>query len=195
MSTFRDFLSEGRLGEIVGGVSEEFVRERLGEPEDISVQTNPTTWKYGPLQFAFLRGRTDAQPTLKSIHVACDSDEPLPQGVDVQGWWPTSETTPESFRSESEKVGMRVVHDVDSPPNKYLILATGDRITFVDGRLHSLDWTSRKEPQYKQVSLSIPKSELDVISKIASETKVSVSALCSKWISEHVSELCKAGSA
>jgi len=194
MSTILDFLIEGRLADIAGGDSEADVRERLGDPDDIAVQSNPTIWKYGPIQLAFLRGRSDPGSTLKSIYIAFDTGEPLPERVRVEGWWPNSDTTPQAFRAGLEGSPIRVVREIESPPNRYLVLSTGDRATFVGDRLHSLNWSSRSEAPAKQVTVTISSSDLEAIRKIASESKLSLSALCSKWISEHVGELCKAGS-
>ncbi len=194
MSTLHEFLETGRLGGIGVDFSQEMVRERWGDPDDVSIQKNPAIWKYGTLQLSFHRGRSESQAGLKSLHLAFDSAENPPGQLAIQGWWPSSETSVEEFRRHLAELGIAVQSRVDSWPSTHLILTSGARVTFVGERLQSLHWTSRKEPQAKQVTVFVPTSELELISKLADESKLTVSALCSKWISEHLSELSKVGS-
>ena len=189
MSTLGEYLEFGRLGAVGGDVSEEMVREHWGEPDDISVQTNPAIWKYGPVQLSFYKGRSDSEPTLKSLQLRFDPNGSLPDRLVIEGWWPSPETSLIEFREQIAREGIDSHSKVDSPPRTHLALASGARATFNDDRLQSIQWTSRREPQAKQVTVFVPTPDLERISKIASDSKLSVSSLCSKWISEHLNEL------
>lgn len=57
MASLDEFLTTGRLGEIAVGASKDFVRQLLGEPEDVSTQRNPELWKYGAIQLGFHKGK------------------------------------------------------------------------------------------------------------------------------------------
>ena len=46
-----------------------------------------------------------------------------------------------------------------------------------------------REPEFKQVTVTIPRGDLETIKREAAASGVSVSRLCSRWIAERASNL------
>src|SRR5262249_17874676 len=98
MATLEEFLTTGLLGSIALGATKNGVRRALGEPEDVSLQKNPAVWKYGALQLAFYKSKSDLQPSLELIGIYFHTpEEQLPERLALAGWVPTGETTVSEF--------------------------------------------------------------------------------------------------
>lgn len=190
MPSFVEFLKTGQLGELHCGMSKDEVHELLGQPEDVSVQRNPQIWKYGSLELTFHRSSEVKTPELGMIYLYFRSHATNLGGFREQvGWWPTSKATLVEFRDFLDKSGIRADGGVTSEPSQVLVLSSGVRVTFDEGRLHSACYTPRREPEFKQITISIPRSDLKAIQQEAATEGVSVSKLCSRWILERISSL------
>jgi hypothetical protein len=182
-ASFVEFLRTGRFGDVSCGMSREQVRELLGEPESISSQRNPQIWKYGSLELAFYRLPEDLEPPLASISIYFKTpDHNLPHTLELNDWSPSHETTFEEFRDFLDRLEIRVDGGIASGPDRYLVLASGLRADFDEGRLYSASYTMRREPQMKQVAVWIPRADFDSIHREAAAIGTSVSKLCSRWI-------------
>jgi hypothetical protein len=107
----------------------------------------------------------------------------------LNDWSPSHETTFEEFRDLLGRLEIRVDGGIASGPDQYLVLESGVRATIDEGRLYSVSYMMRREPQMKQVTVSIPRADLDSIHREAAALGMSVSKLCSRWIVERVSNL------
>ena len=190
MPSLVEFLKTGQLGKLHCGMSKDEVRELLGEPEAVSPQGNPQIWKYGSLELTFYRSSEAESPWLVSIVIHFHSHPiNLPGFQGLASWWPTGETTFEEFRDFLVHSAIRVDGGVASGPHQHLVLASGIRVTFDEGRLYSVGYTLRREPELKQITISIPRRDLKAIQQEAAASGVSVSKLCSRWILERASSL------
>jgi len=190
MPSFIEFLKTGQLEKLHCEMSKDEVRELLGEPEAVSPQGNPQIWKYGPLELTFYRSSEAESPWLVSIVIHFHSHPiKLPESLGLTGSWPTGETTFEEFRDFLVRSAIRVDGGVASGPHQHLVLASGVRVTFDEGRLYSVGYTLRREPELKQITISIPRRDLKAIQQEAAASGVSVSKLCSRWILERASSL------
>jgi hypothetical protein len=190
MPSLVEFLKTGQLEKLHCEMSKDEVRELLGEPEAVSPQGNPQIWKYGSLELTFYRSSEAESPWLVSIVIHFHSHTiNLPGFEGLAGWWPTGETTFEEFRDFLVHSAIRVDGGVASGPHQHLVLASGVRVTFDEGRLYSVGYTLRREPELKQITISIPRRDLKAIQQEAAASGVSVSKLCSRWILERASSL------
>lgn len=190
MPSFIEFLKTGQLEKLHCEMSKDEVRELLGEPEAVSPQGNPQIWKYGSLELTFYRSSEAESPWLVSIVIHFHSHTiNLPGFEGLAGWWPTGDTTFEEFRDFLVRSAIRVDGGVASGPDQHLVLASGVRVTFDEGRLYSVGYTLRREPELKQITISIPRRDLKAIQQEAAASGVSVSKLCSRWILERASSL------
>jgi len=190
MPSFLEFVKTGQLGELHCGMSKEEVRNLIGDPEAVSSQQNPQIWKYGHLELTFYRSSQGESPWLVSIVIHFHSQSlKLPGSQGLGGWSPTGETTFEEFRGFLEDSAIRVDGGVTSGPHQHLILGSGVRVTFDEARLYSASYTLRREPDLKQITVAIPRSDLKAIQQEAAATGLSVSKLCSRWIVERASNL------
>src|SRR5271157_3600927 len=178
MPSFVEFLKTGQLEKLHCEMSKDEVRELLGEPEAVSPQGNPQIWKYGSLELTFYRSSEAESPWLVSIVIHFHSHTiNLPGFQGLASWWPTGETTFEEFRDFLVHSATRVDGGVASGPHQHLVLASGVR------------YTLRREPELKQITISIPRRDLKAIQQEAAASGVSVSKLCSRWILERASSL------
>jgi hypothetical protein len=190
MMSFDDFLKTGQIGQLATGLSRDAVRDLLGNPSDTSVGRRPEIWKYGPIELAFYVGPEGSEPFLTSItyHFGRPSS-PIPDPLNCAGWLPTGETSLEDFRTHLAEVGIPVLGGVESGPHPHLVLGSAVRVTFDEGKLFSVGSTAKREPEFKQLSLSVRKDDLDQIHREAKSRGISASALCSLWIKEHALNL------
>jgi hypothetical protein len=194
MSTLESILVDGRLGPIALGFAEDSVRDVLGEPDDVSLKSSPKILRYGSLELAFFRGEMENLPALKSIHVYFDRPEPLPAQVMLDGWWPSNETSPAEFRRQLETLGIPLHGSIHGEMDHHLATNTGARITFDGDRLQSIHRSSPRS-ETRQITVAVPKDEVEIIGQLAKQSNLSVSALCSRWISEQVNAHSKIGTA
>ena len=189
MASLLEFLKTGRLGALATGMSEADVRALLGEPEDISVQKVPRIWKYGSLELSFVPSPDGSGPILVSIIVYFrDSTEHPPAALAPTGWTPSSDTTFEEFRACLVNEGIPISGGVETGPDKHLVLGSAVRVTFDEDRLHSIGHTAKREPEFKQLTIKVRRKDLELIRQLADGQFVSASDLCSKWVSEQVSQ-------
>jgi len=187
MSTLQRFLTSGQLGDLVPGVSRDFVRQRLGEPYDVSAQRKSEVWKYGPVELGFYKDRSaeSGPPTLTFIGLYFRTPrEHVPSQLAWSGWLPTAGTTVADFTNYFTTVPIEHSALVSEDGLEYLIISSGVRITFSQGKLDSIQLIARRKPKRRQLSVSVPDEIWKRIRKEALEDKVSMSELCSKWISE-----------
>ena len=190
MVSFVDFLRTGHLGSLSCGVSQAQVRDLLGEPDAVSSQKHPRIWKYGSLELSFYQLPDGASPSLVSISLYFHTPGSRPpDSVELIGWSPSHETTFEEFRAFLDLSAIRVDGGIASGTDQHLVLASGVRVTFDEGRLYSVGYTLRREPEMKQVTITIPRRDLKAIQQEAAASGVSVSKLCSRWILERASSL------
>jgi hypothetical protein len=191
MDALATFLTCGRLGALTSGMTKPDVRRLLGEPRDVSVQKNPETWKYGPLQLGFHKDRGETEASLRFLGLYFHDAGPLPDRLAWAGWFPSSATTPADFQEFLARQGLEAQAKVEGEANDYVIMTSGVRVTFADGQLDSIQFLSRQRHERQQVTVSIPAEAWQRLREEAVQRKVSMSELCSQWIGEHVKELCK----
>ncbi len=190
MASFDEFLRTGKIGPIATGMTRDAVRDRLGDPTDTSVGKSPEIWKYGPFELSFYRIPDGSEPFLTSIVRNFDPIASAPPAVlDLEGWLPSRDTNFEEFREHLRQAKIPIYGGVESGPRQHLVLGSSVRVTFDQGELWSVGYTSRREPEYKQLSLSVRKDDLHFIHQEAKARGVSVAALCSLWIGEHAMQL------
>lgn len=194
MPSMDEFLKTGRLGPLDLGVTKEAVRRILGEPDDVSVKKNPEIWKYGALQLVYYRSPHTDEPVFSTINLFFHHPaSSIPARLGLMGWQPTSETGIEAFRDYITGYDPQVYDQAPSLPDITLSLDSGVRLSFSEGRLYGIHSQSKKEPEGKQFTIFVPKDVLDTIRQEASEHRISVSALCARWIQERASDLRKTG--
>ena len=94
MASCVDFLRTGSLGSLSCGMSQDQVRNLLGEPEAVSTQRHPRIWKYGSLELTFYRLPDGPNPFLISISLYFHTPtSKLPDSLQLTGWSPSQETT------------------------------------------------------------------------------------------------------
>ncbi len=190
MPSFVEFLKTGQLEKLHCGMSQAQVRDLLREPDAVSSQKHPRIWKYGSLELSFYQLPDGASPFLISISLYFHTPGSRPPDfVELIDWSPSHETTFEEFRDFLVHSAIRVDGGVASGPHQHLVLASGVRVTFDEGRLYSVGYTLRREPEMKQVTITIPRRDLKAIQQEAAASGVSVSKLCSRWILERASSL------
>jgi hypothetical protein len=193
MAKLADFLMTGKLGSIITGVSKEFVREILGEPQDVSVQKNPEIWKYGALQLGFFRGRDSSQAALVFIGLYFhQSEDTVPEALGLTGWMPSKQTTSQEIRDYLANfngvTGAGVFRESDG---NLVMEHSGVGIVFDEAKLDKIVFTAPAKMHDRQVSVFIPEDTWETIRREAAERKVSVSSLCAQWIKEQATTLCK----
>jgi len=194
MATLDEFLATGRLGEIATGVSAESVRGILGEPDDVSVKKHPEIWKYGALQLVCIRDVQDLEPYLESISLYFHNPtDRIPPALALTGWLPTHQTDIREFRDHLSDMGLQVQSNNECSPSDYLVLTSNVRATFSDGRLYNLFYAQKRDLKTKQLTVTIPLEDLNLLRQEAARRRLSMSALCSQWIRERVSDLQKIG--
>jgi hypothetical protein len=165
----------------------------LGEPDDRSVQKNPLIYNYGPLSLSFHRSPDVPYPLLVSITLyTLEPEDELPGGLSPSGWFPTVNATVQEFRQYLEAEGISIRGGVMSGRNQHFVLDSSVRVTFDGERLHSISFTEKREPEFKQLSVRIRRDDFDLIQSIAKGRRISASDLCSEWIKtavSHVEEL------
>ncbi len=182
METLATFLATGTLGPLRFGMDAETVRGILGEPDDVSVQNNPSIWKYGALELGFTRERGEAESALSFFAIYLrDQSAAIPAGLRWQGRLPAAGTTRVDFDAY-----LASQHLTDAATENLewdqLVFTSGVRAVFDDGILQSLQCMRPSVPKQKQVSLSVPEEVWDAIRQEAQRLKVSPAQLCSEWL-------------
>ncbi len=190
MASFDEFLKTGQIGPLATGLTRDAVRDLLGDPGDTSVGKSPEIWKYGPIELTYYRTPGGLEPFLTSITCYFNrSSSNLPPTLKFSGWMPTDETSIEDFRGHLKEAEIPVIGGVASGPRQHLVLGSSLRVTFEDWKLSSVGYTIKREPEFRQLSLSVRKEDFDQIYREAKARGISASALCSLWIGEHAMSL------
>ncbi len=189
MSTLKQFLLTGRLDDLVCGDDEATLLERLGEADRKSVSSNPIILVYGDLELAFFKPKSEANARLKMIEIHVDRGDGLPRQLTIEGWWPTGEETVDEFRDWLTVNEIPIHRTVQSPPQIYLVLTSGARVTFHDNQLVGFSWTARGKTQSKQLAISVSRDEYSYLQRIAKDSHISVPAMCSRWIAQQLAEI------
>ncbi len=194
MNTIDEFLKTGRLGRLGKGITTEEVREWLGDPEGTSGKGWPQLWKYGSLQLGFHRASSDEVPSLISIGLYFRvEDQSPPEALALTGWAPRHGCTFTDFEHHLDEAGIATSGGVISETHKHLIVGPGVRVTFEDDVLDSIQHTARREPERKQLTVSVRRQNLDRIRAEARARGISVSTLCSEWIDDQARGLARVG--
>jgi len=205
LNTLEDFLISGRLGQITAGITMESVRRILGEPQDESTSNNPKTWKYGGLQLGFYRSKGEPEALLSFIGVYFrEPAGPLPESLSMTGWLPNSNTGIDEFRAFLEEAGPPIYGepisstllspDVHNLPGFQLNFPSGVRASFEDRKLHSIQFAAKRQAEVKQLTITIPKADWEMIRQQALALNVSVPSLFARWVSEQATNFHKSNS-
>ena len=82
--TLKEFLTEGRLGDIVFGIEKRDLQQVLGYPDAFSdPKSMRQIWKYGSLQVSFENNILDF------IGIYFQNQERLPAQLEITGYFPT----------------------------------------------------------------------------------------------------------
>jgi len=190
MPSLMEFLKTGQLGELRGGLTEEQVRQILGPPDSIANSRSKWIWKYGSLQLSFYRSLPEGVRRLITIGLyPRDGLLELPTPLTLEGWTPDSGTTAEDFDRFLENAAPELLGTGSRVTVGQVELRSSARVYFDDGRLHSINYTVFREPETEQVTISVPRAEMQAIRQEAAALGVSVSKLCSQWITERVANL------
>lgn len=135
MSALDDLLLARRLNGITLGMCKEEVLGTIGQPDDRLLQKSPEVIKYGSLELGFIRPARDISSRLATISLYFGRGDHLPSWLGAVEW-PISEiTTINQFRRYLDAIGLCVHSSVTTEPNEYLVVETGVRVSFVNGRL------------------------------------------------------------
>jgi hypothetical protein len=190
MATLADFLRTGKLGRIATGVAKDFVREILGNPQDVSVQKNPEVWKYGVLQLGFFRGRDGGQARLAFIGMYFQRPEDVvPESLGLTGWMPSRKTTPQEICDYLATFN-GVTGALRESDGNLVMENSGVVILFDEGKLDRILFTAPAKGHDRQVSVFIPEDTWERIRREAAQRKVTPSSLCAQWIKEKATNLC-----
>src|SRR5262249_13945641 len=110
--------------------------------------------------------------------------------VKVEDWSPEAGVTSEHFREFIEKAAPDLMDTASPVPADYMTeLRSSARVSFDEGMLYSISYTMFREPDFEQVTLSVPHADMEAIRQEAAVLGISVSKLCSRWIAERVASL------
>jgi hypothetical protein len=185
MASFREFLSQGKIGDIRIGMPLETVQKYIGPPEDLSVKKRPIEiLKYGSIELAFHHAPDANSSRLIAIAIYFSLPKRmLPPSVVFEDWTPTGDTTEEDFRDFVQSAGMHACSRIDGE-NRNLVLDSGASIVFVDEHLHSVHFRrADKAPLRRQMSVSLPESTLTQLRARAERENVSLQELIEKVLS------------
>jgi|SRR5579884_711217 len=184
MTSMREFLQTGRLGEVQPGLGPQQVTERLGPPEDQSVKRRPVQlFRYGAVEFAFMvvPGTADSRMVAVAIYFQ-DPDRAIPPPLRPTDWVPTGATTEQEFREFLEKSAIEA-HASSEGEQAYLTLDSGASIVFTEGRLHSIHFRRReKKAHRKQMTVSLSEDTVKILQHRARDEGVSVHDLIERMI-------------
>jgi hypothetical protein len=191
MASLAEFLRTGHLGELHGGLAEERVHTLLGPPESIARSRNKVIWKYGSLQLYFYWSLPDGVRRLITIGLyPRGASLDLPAPVQLEDWSPDAGMTPEDFRRFIEKAAPELLDTASPVPTDHMMeLRSSARVSFDSGRLYSISYTMFREPDFEQVTVNVPRADMEAIRHEAAALGLSVSKLCSRWIAERAASL------
>src|SRR4051794_22731376 len=190
MPSLLEFLKTGQLGDLRGGLTEEQVRQILGDPDSIANSKTKWIWKYESLQLIFYWSLPEGVRRLITIGLyPRDGRLELPPPLTLEGWSPDSGTTAEDFRRFLENAAPELLDTGSRVTIGQIELTSSVRVSFDDCRLYCISYTVSREPDTEQVNISVPRAEMHAIRQEATALGVSVSKLCSQWIAERAANL------
>jgi len=112
MDSLLYFVSTGHLGPISPGDSKERLRTLLGDPEGVSL-IKADIWKYGSVQFFFGNKSSKRDKIIDLICIYFWDGVPVqfPEGLNITGWIPDSNTTLSEFRKLCNESGIELTED------------------------------------------------------------------------------------
>lgn len=188
MASFREFLNEGKIGDISLGMTAQTVEGFIGRAEDRSVKTRPVEIrKFGSIELAFKYVPEIRASCLIAIAVYFfDPKRHLPPTVAFEDWTPTLQTTEAEFRGFLESAGLHAHSKVDGEQTT-LILDSGASVVFDEDHLHSVHFRrADRPPQRRQMSVSLPESTLSQLRARAQREKIPLQKLIEKMLSTTV---------
>jgi len=72
------FLKTGALPQLEMKATKNYVRSKLGDPDDVSIKKKPEIWKYGSVQLSFWAG------VLAGVSIYFDSERSFPECLQVE---------------------------------------------------------------------------------------------------------------
>src|SRR5438067_1149021 len=100
MAKLREFLSEGKIGDVRLGMLPETIEKHLGPADDRSVKRRPVEiLKVGSVEFVFkhIPNTNDSRLIATAIYFDIP-DRRLPHSLVFEDWAPTADTTEAEFR-------------------------------------------------------------------------------------------------
>jgi hypothetical protein len=185
MATFREFLTEGTIGDLKLGMLPEAVENCLGPADDRSVKSRPVEiLKFGAMELAFKYIPDTKDSRLIAIAIYFwDPARALPATVRFDDWTPTANTTEAEFGNFVESIGLKACMR-DDGDSKDVMLDSGGSAVFADDRLHSIHFRrADKAPPRKQMSVSLPETTLEQLRARARRENISVQELIEKVLS------------
>ena len=188
MASFRELLSQGKLGEIRHGMSPDAVEQILGPADDRSVRTRPLEiLKFGSVEltFKFVPETGDSRLISLTIYFAFPN-RTVPPKVKFEDFAPTGDTNEAEFKNFLSSAALTSRSKVEGD-SAYLILDSGATIVFEDDRLHSIHvHRADKTHARKQMSVSLPAETVDQLRARAKRENLSVQELIEKVLSTTV---------
>lgn len=189
MATMQEFLTSGRLGDIMLGIATNRAQQILGPPEDRSVRRTPVEiLRYGALELTFRREPTAADSNLVAMALYFwDAGRSLPAPVLPTDWIPQHNTLEQelvNFLAEIESTPQSVVtRDND----RYFALPSGVKVVFGDGELHSFHFSRAVAEKRKQISVALPLETVKVLRQRARQQKISVQEVIEMLVVDKIS--------
>lgn len=154
-ATLEHFLRTGQLGPIALGMDPAEVEARLGEPQARSHKLNPLVLKYGGLELTFWSEAKRLPSQLMQIALSVQpGTEPLPAPVIPDDWSPTSATTIDEFADFLTSIDASPVQTVSGDRFTHIIMPSGVRISFSEGRLIGFQFSRRESEENRTLPLT-----------------------------------------
>lgn len=191
MSSFLDFLQTGRLGKIECGMpSARFSESMGGRPEPFGTPPGLFHWASGPVQLTFHRKPAAPDAALMTITLKPrQAQSPVLAALD----WRDEVTAPpmdfDAFRAWLDENGLRTVGGNVHGRDRWLVLESGVRVEFDEAGLHTASFTPKRESDSRQITVSLSRSDLELVKREAKAQGSSVSKICAEWIREHAARL------
>lgn len=153
MASLEHLIRTGQFEDLAFGLSLEEVRERIGDPDDVSISSKPLIWKYGGVELAFFREKAAPSFALDSISIHLRKDGPA--FIRTECFSGLAGMDEADFRRYLN--GLAHVEKVISGDEYFarqLVLDTGVRAAFEDGRLVNL-FADRHRTMRKQSPASV----------------------------------------
>lgn len=137
MASLEHLIRTGEFDDLKFGLSPEVVRQRIGDPDNVSVSSKPLIWKYGGVELGFCRDQPASPFALDWISI--DLRQECPAFVEVGGISAISGMSESEFRQFLEGLACieREIREDECVAGQ-LCLDIGVCASFEDGRLVKL---------------------------------------------------------